>query len=77
MPGATMKSVLVVWCRVNSYALSAYSVPLFRKQRDFSRPPAQIPAGKIPSMSISNCASAKLDEPRLVGMKGDPEACEP
>lgn len=50
---------------------------LFRKQRDFFRLPAQIPASKIPSMSISNCASAKLDEPRLVGMKGEPAACEP
>ena len=28
-------------------------------------------------MSICNCGSAKLDEPRLVGMKGEPEACEP
>ena len=28
-------------------------------------------------MSIRNCGSAKLDEPRLVGMKGEPEACEP
>jgi hypothetical protein len=32
---------------------------------------------KTPSMPIRNCGSAKLDEPRLVGMKGEPEACEP
>jgi hypothetical protein len=29
------------------------------------------------SMPIRNCGSAELDEPRLVGMKGEPEACEP
>src|SRR5271169_1896991 len=29
------------------------------------------------SMPICNCGSAELDEPRLVGMKGEPEACEP
>ena len=32
---------------------------------------------ETPSMSIRNFGSAKLDEPRLVGMKGEPEACEP
>src|SRR5262245_26461037 len=32
---------------------------------------------ETPSMSIRNCGSAKLDEPRLVRVKGEPEACEP
>ena len=32
---------------------------------------------ETPSMSIRNCGSAKLDEPRLAGMEGEPEACEP
>ena len=32
---------------------------------------------ETPSMPIRNCGSAKLDEPRLVGMKGEPKACEP
>src|SRR6476646_9863403 len=29
------------------------------------------------STAICNCASTELDEPRLVGVKGEPEACEP
>ena len=37
----------------------------------------QLRLAETPSMSIRNCGSAKLDEPRLVGMKGEPEACEP
>jgi hypothetical protein len=29
------------------------------------------------SMPLRNRKPAELDEPRLVGMKGEPEACEP
>ena len=32
---------------------------------------------ETPSLPVRNCGSAKLDEPRLVGMKGEAEACEP
>jgi hypothetical protein len=32
---------------------------------------------ETPSMPIRNCRSAELDEPRLVGMKGEAEASEP
>ena len=32
---------------------------------------------ETPSLPIRNCGSAELDEPRLVGMKDETEACEP
>ena len=32
---------------------------------------------ETPSLPVRNCGSAELDEPRLVGMKGEAKACEP
>ena len=37
----------------------------------------QLRLAETPSMPIRNCGSAKLDEPRLVGVKGKAEAYEP